>query len=213
MQISDKMINIEDAISNLRGNQRQLDMDGCEVGVSRQALEEVLSVLSTDAEPVGYASDYGLGRLAKRNNYCLSMMRQPENEYVNPLYAAHPAPSFAVKDVIDLIRDYGNDALPDSEYRLACNDLIEALTETQHSALSAQVQDVAEERYRHKKRGSEYIVIARGILQVDADLDNEKVVIYRGDDGKTWVRPEYEFNDGRFELIKSTKSAKQGEEE
>jgi hypothetical protein len=30
------------AIDNLKHNQRQLDMDGCEVGVSRQALEEVL---------------------------------------------------------------------------------------------------------------------------------------------------------------------------
>jgi len=28
---------------NLMANQRQLDMDGCEVGVSRQALEETLS--------------------------------------------------------------------------------------------------------------------------------------------------------------------------
>jgi len=30
-------------------------------------------------------------------------------------------------DVIALIKDYGDDAKPDSEYRLACNDLIEAL--------------------------------------------------------------------------------------
>lgn len=27
---------------NMKANQRQLDMDGCEVGVSRQALEECL---------------------------------------------------------------------------------------------------------------------------------------------------------------------------
>ncbi|MGV1768750.1 hypothetical protein ACQZ6B_01110 [Agrobacterium vitis] len=71
----------------------------------------------------------------------------------------------------------------------------------------AQVQDV--ERYRHKKRGTEYSVIARGRLQVDGDLDNEKVVIYRGDDGQTWVRPEYEFNDGRFEQIPATAATKQ----
>ncbi len=31
-----------EAYKQLRSNQRQLDMDGCEVGVSRQALEEVL---------------------------------------------------------------------------------------------------------------------------------------------------------------------------
>lgn len=33
------------AIENLTNCQRQLDMDGCEVGVSRQALEEVLEWL------------------------------------------------------------------------------------------------------------------------------------------------------------------------
>lgn len=33
------------AIENLRTCQRQLDMDGCEVGVSRQALEETLAEL------------------------------------------------------------------------------------------------------------------------------------------------------------------------
>jgi hypothetical protein len=33
------------AIANLRSNQRQLDADGCEVGVSRQALDEVLAMI------------------------------------------------------------------------------------------------------------------------------------------------------------------------
>lgn len=32
------------AIINLRDYQRQLDMDGCEVGVSRQAVDETLTV-------------------------------------------------------------------------------------------------------------------------------------------------------------------------
>lgn len=32
------------AIENLRGCQRQLDMDGCEVGVSRQAVDETLEI-------------------------------------------------------------------------------------------------------------------------------------------------------------------------
>lgn len=31
------------AVENLKTNQRQLDMDGCEVGVSRQALDETLA--------------------------------------------------------------------------------------------------------------------------------------------------------------------------
>lgn len=33
---------MSDASDNLRNCQRQLDMDGCEVGVSRQALDETL---------------------------------------------------------------------------------------------------------------------------------------------------------------------------
>lgn len=60
------------------------------------------------------------------------------------------------------------------------------------------------ERVKHKKRGSTYTIIARGRLQVDGDLDNEKVTVYRGEtDGDVWVRPDYEFNDGRFEVLPS----------
>ena len=61
------------------------------------------------------------------------------------------------------------------------------------------------ELYRHRKRGGTYAVIARGFMQVDGDLDNEKVVVYRGEDGRVWVRPEYEFNDGRFERLPDAK--------
>jgi hypothetical protein len=55
--------------------------------------------------------------------------------------------------------------------------------------------------HRHKKRGSTYQVIATGRLQVDGDLDMEKVTVYRGEDGDVWIRPDYEFNDGRFEAL------------
>lgn len=34
------------AVANLRANQRQLDMDGCEVGVSRQAIDETLEYIA-----------------------------------------------------------------------------------------------------------------------------------------------------------------------
>ena len=38
------------AIANLRSHQRQLDADGCEVGVSRQAIEETLALLAVVAD-------------------------------------------------------------------------------------------------------------------------------------------------------------------
>lgn len=38
-----------DAICNLKEYQRQLDMDGCEVGVSRQAVDEVLAFAESHA--------------------------------------------------------------------------------------------------------------------------------------------------------------------
>ncbi|WP_266030351.1 hypothetical protein [Brucella intermedia] len=65
--------------------------------------------------------------------------------------------------------------------------------------------------HRHKKRGSTYQVIAEGRLQVDGDLDNERVVIYRGEDGQHWVRPAYEFNDGRFETLPSAPASEGAE--
>ncbi|NTG61797.1 hypothetical protein G6L45_16065 [Agrobacterium rhizogenes] len=55
-------------------------------------------------EPLGYASDYGLGKLASKAHwYCLSVSKAKENEYVHPLYAAPPPPAavqepVAVKD-------------------------------------------------------------------------------------------------------------------
>ena len=41
------------AAQNLENCQRQLDMDGCEVGVSRQALDEVLAELKVCHEVIG----------------------------------------------------------------------------------------------------------------------------------------------------------------
>lgn len=42
---------------NLKANQRQLDMDGCEVGVSRQALDETLSEYSEMIEALQVISE------------------------------------------------------------------------------------------------------------------------------------------------------------
>ena len=56
--------------------------------------------------------------------------------------------------------------------------------------------------HRHLKRGTSYEVIGQGWLQTTAligtSADDENVTIYRGDDGRLWVRPTAEFNDGRF---------------
>lgn len=57
--------------------------------------------------------------------------------------------------------------------------------------------------HRHKKRGTEYEIITDDALaQTDISIaDNEQVVVYRGHDGRIWVRTREEFDDGRFELI------------
>lgn len=54
-------------------------------------------------------------------------------------------------------------------------------------------------RVRHIKRGSEYDVIGEATLQTSTPLEDMRLmVVYRADDGKLWVRPKSEFEDGRF---------------
>jgi len=60
-------------------------------------------------------------------------------------------------------------------------------------------------RWRHKKRGSEYVVVD-GMAEVQVSegrelTDYECVVVYKGTDGRHWVRPRAEFFDGRFEPL------------
>ncbi len=63
--------------------------------------------------------------------------------------------------------------------------------------------------YRHKKRGGEYIVLHIGKMQAldwlhvnSETVDLAPVVVYRAlSDQSIWVRPKYEFEDGRFEKL------------
>ena len=57
--------------------------------------------------------------------------------------------------------------------------------------------------WRHKKRGSMYLEIGRGFAKVSHHPIEEMtaVVVYRGTDGKLWVRNAVEFDDGRFEPV------------
>lgn len=60
----------------------------------------------------------------------------------------------------------------------------------------------AKQRVRHLKRGTEYEVIGQAWLQTQTLLvDMEPMIVYRGEDGTLWVRPESEFTPDRFQLV------------
>lgn len=61
-------------------------------------------------------------------------------------------------------------------------------------------------RYRHKKRGTTYVLLGYAEVQADEPLvEGDIVAVYRADsDGKLWVRRRDKFEDGRFENITET---------
>lgn len=69
-------------------------------------------------------------------------------------------------------------------------------------------------KYRHKKRGTVYRIIAEAHIQIATGLyDEDRVVIYQGEDGQLHVRKKEEFHDGRFEQLKPIDEMRDGPKE
>ena len=71
---------------------------------------------------------------------------------------------------------------------------VRSATDEERSAIPPSWQPT----HRHRK-GGEYRVVRRGRLEWNL----EPAVIYESKDGTTWIRPEAEFEDGRFTLLSS----------
>lgn len=93
------------------------------------------------------------------------------------------------------------------------NTEAEAITAWNTRALSAARTEPP--THRHKKRGSEYVLIGIGKMQTESwvdmfeggvlPVDMAEVAIYRDvKDGSLWARPREEFQDGRFEPLSTT---------
>lgn len=68
-------------------------------------------------------------------------------------------------------------------------------------------------RWRHVKRGTTYVEVARGVEVQAAHgvAEGDRLVVYAGEDGRTWARPEAEFDDGRFAPADPSSRPRQGE--
>lgn len=55
--------------------------------------------------------------------------------------------------------------------------------------------------YRHKKRGTEYMIICESKLQMDGPKDYADMITYIDREGNVWSREKSEFFDGRFDKI------------
>ena len=105
----------------------------------------------------------------------------------------------------DDLRHMANDAItagPDSIPPVHDPDRLLLAAEMVIAPLTEEMNRPWKPTHRHKKRGTTYIVIAQGYLQIKQKyIDMLPVTIYQGEEGRIWVRPTVEFEDGRFELI------------
>jgi hypothetical protein len=57
--------------------------------------------------------------------------------------------------------------------------------------------------HRHRRRGSYYRKLGVAEVQCSQPIkEGDPLVVYAGEDGKLWARPQAEFEDGRFEELK-----------
>lgn len=86
---------------------------------------------------------------------------------------------------------------------------------------AAELERAEQATHRHKKRGSEYVLLGIGKMQAArwnehgtnpdggfiVSVDMREVAVYRSvTDGQLWVRPREEFDDGRFEALSASPS-------
>lgn len=144
------------------------------------------------------------------------------HKYVHPTNLTHPAPSGqAVADarsIAEIIDPHSFIDIPFTDDPVLL-DMVEqskkdAIRKAERilSAIGHPVQPVWRPTHRHKKRGSEYMMLGIGKMQAEhwylpgameagPSVDMQEVAIYRSEDGKLWVRSREEFEDGRFEAI------------
>ncbi|MFC0407958.1 hypothetical protein [Roseomonas elaeocarpi] len=57
-------------------------------------------------------------------------------------------------------------------------------------------------QFRHRKRGTTYTFVGIASVQAAREIkEGHCLAVYRGTDGRLWVRPPGEFFDGRFERL------------